>query len=242
MIWFKKIIVPYYKSLIRFLDSSYDYYILFTKAMNKIVNPKNKPYIVVEGISNNNLDLRMVKKERAVMHAGTLSAEYGLKLLLDAFKEIKDDSVQLWFFGNGDMEEYIEKSCKVDKRIKFFGFRSRDEVFKYEKKAALLINTRDPDDEYTKYSFPSKTFEYMVSGTPFLTTKLGGIPEEYYKYLYVIEEYNTGGISKKIEVILNKPQNELNNFGNMARNFVLENKNNIIQASRIFNLFVEKEL
>ena len=59
------------------------------------------------------------------------------------------------------------------------------------KEAKLLINLRNPEDKYTKYSFPSKTFEYMVSGTPFFTTKLEGIPSEYYNYLYCIDSYET---------------------------------------------------
>lgn len=242
MIWLKRVILPFYKKLIYKIDTSYDYYILFTKAMNKKVNPKNKPYLTIEGIYQDNLNLSIEKKERAIMYAGTLSAEYGLKMLLDAFKEIRDDGVQLWLFGNGDMNGYIEQASNIDRRIKYFGFKPREEVFKYEKKATLLINMRNPNDEYTKYSFPSKTFEYMVSGTPFLTTWLEGIPEEYYNYLYVIKEYNVDNIRKKIEEILRLPQNELNDFGNRARKFILENKNNTIQTNRIYNFLTNKKL
>ena len=97
----------------------------------------------------------------------------------------------------------------------------------------LLINTRNPEDEYTKYSFPSKTFEYIVSGTPFLTTRIAGIPEEYYKYLYVINDYSVASVKQKIEEVLAKPQSELDDFGQQARQFVLENKNSEIQAKKI---------
>jgi len=47
--------------------------------------------------------------------------------------------------------------------------------------------------------------EYMVSGTPFLTTRLEGIPHEYYKYLYTIDDYSVGSVKQKIEEILAKP-------------------------------------
>lgn len=239
MIWLKRVILPYYKKLVNGLETSYDLYILFTEAMNEKVNPKNKPYLVMEGIYNNNLDLSKRKKEKAIMYAGTLSFEYGIEIFLDAFEQIQDEDLQLWLFGDGDMRAYIQELCARDNRVKFFGFKPHEEVFEHEKRAILLINTRNPEDKYTKYSFPSKTFEYMVSGTPFLTTRLEGHPKEYYNYLYTVENYTVESVKHKIIEILSKPQSELDEFGEKARQFVLENKNCSVQVKKIIEL-VEK--
>ena len=233
MIWLKRIILPYYKKLVNGLETSYDLYVLFTEAMNGKVNPTKKPYLIMEGIFNNNLDLATLEKTKAIMYAGTLSFEFGIKLFLDAFEQITDEDLQLWLFGDGDMREYITELCSRDSRVTFFGFRPHEEVFVYEKRATLLINTRNPDDSYTKYSFPSKTFEYMVSGTPFLTTRIGGIPEEYYQYLYIIKDYSVESVKQKIEEVLTNPQSELDDFGETARQFVLENKNSVVQAKMV---------
>ncbi|MGE6611538.1 glycosyltransferase [Peribacillus sp. NPDC076916] len=230
---FKKYLLPFYIKLVEFVEHNYDGYVLFTKPMNDRVNPSGKPYIVMEGIFNNDLDLSKVTKSRSIMYAGTLAFEYGVKNILDAFEEIKDNELELWLFGDGDMREYIEKLVLRDKRVKYFGFKPRAVVFEYEKKASLLINARNPEDEYTMYSFPSKTFEYMVSGTPFLTTNIKCIPEKYLKYLYIIDKSDIHSIKKGIEVILAKPDWELDEIGKRARNFILENKNSSVQSKKI---------
>ena len=103
-------------------------------------------------------------------------------------------------------------------------------------KVTLLINPRPTNEEYTKYSFPSKNMEYMVSGTPILTTKLPGMPKEYYKHVYLIEEENVDGLKNILIDILNKPVEELYKFGNGAKEFVLNKKSNIMQAKKIINM------
>ena len=50
-----------------------------------------------------------------------------------------------------------------------------------------MINPRSTLDDFTKYSFPSKTIEYMYSGTPLLTTRLKGIPNEYFDFVFSAE-------------------------------------------------------
>ncbi|WP_282938855.1 glycosyltransferase [Paenibacillus sp. RC67] len=240
IVFIKRILLPLYLKLVKYIESNYDLYILFTKPMNTRVNPKNKPYLVMEGIYNNELELSKVQKKKAIMYAGTLSHEYGIKNILDAFEQLEDNEIELWLFGDGDMKKYINDICLRDQRIQFFGFRPHEEVFKYEKMATLLINVRNSDEEYTAYSFPSKTFEYMVSGTPFLTTKLKGIPEEYYSYLYTIESTNATSLKHKIEEIFTKPEYELKNFGLRAREFILNEKNSDIQAKRIVEFIREK--
>ncbi|WP_100401588.1 glycosyltransferase [Bacillus sp. FJAT-42315] len=239
MPWFKRMILPLYMKLVNFVEHQYDGYVLFTEPMNKKVNPKNKPFIVMEGIFNNDLDLSEAPKSKAVMYAGTLAFEYGVKNILDAFEQIHDDDLELWLFGDGDMREYIEQLSMRDRRVKFFGFKPRSEVFEYEKRATLLINARNPEDEYTMYSFPSKTFEYMVSGTPFLTTNLKCIPEEYQHYLYIVDKNNN--LKNTINNIINKSPSELKMKGEVARQFILKNKNSAVQASKIVQL-IQREV
>ena len=63
-------------------------------------------------------------------------------------------------------------------RIEFLGMLPRTDVLELQSKATILVNPRQPVGDFTKYSFPSKTIEYMASGTPLLMYKLPGIPEE----------------------------------------------------------------
>lgn len=82
----------------------------------------------------------------------------------------------LEIYGDGDYRaELVELAAKHD-RIIYKGLVSRDVIVARQKQVALLINPRPSSYEYTQYSFPSKIMEYMLSGTPVLTTKLPGIP------------------------------------------------------------------
>lgn len=89
-------------------------------------------------------------------------------------------------------------------------------------KAALLVNPRPIKPEYTKYSFPSKNMEYMVSGTPLMTTKLPGIPKEYYPYIYLLEDESPEGIARRLNEILNISMIERNEKAKEARKFVIK--------------------
>jgi hypothetical protein len=75
----------------------------------------------------------------------------------------------------------------------------------------------------------------MSSGTPVLTTKLRGIPREYYPYLFFIEEETEKGIAESIRKITEMEQNKLNAFGFDAKRFVTENKNKNAQGRKLID-------
>ena len=87
-----------------------------------------------------------------------------------------------------------------------------------------------------KYSFPSKTMEYMASGTPVLTTVLPGMPREYHPYVYLLEDETADGITEKLKAVLENSNETLFRKGTKARRFVLEQKNNVIQARKILEM------
>ena len=112
------------------------------------------------------------------------------------------NNYQLWICGNGDAKDVVEELAKKDSRIKYYGLIPRDEVLKLQQEADLLINPRFSTDEYTLYSFPSKTIEYMLSSTPVLMHRLPGIPDEYEPYIFYGEDESDEGFAKKIYEIV----------------------------------------
>ena len=100
------------------------------------------------------------------------------------------------------------------------------------------MNPRQNDtySNYTKYSFPSKIMEYMTSGVPVLTYKLEGIPDEYDEYLYYVRGDTEDDLKNAIEDICNKNKQELLEFGNRAREWVLKEKNCVVQCAKIINM------
>ncbi len=219
----------------------FDSFIYLTKEMNERINKYDKPWDVIEGMVNPddfNANHKVLKSEKkAILYTGTLAQRYGIKDLLDAFSGIDDDRFELWICGAGDSEELIRMKAKQDGRIKFYGLLSREKVLDLQRKATVLINPRNADDEFTKYSFPSKIMEYMLSGTPAIIKALPGIPDEYFNYLYVISNSANESLQKKIIEVLNKEEIELRNFGLKAQNFVIEKKNYIFQSKKIVELF-----
>lgn len=216
-------------------------YVFLTEYMNEIVNKNKKPYIIMEGITTLKTDDMICKEEitkkNYVMYAGGLYEEYGIKNLIEAFSLIENNKFELHIYGQGDLENYIKNIKNAN--IKYYGVINNELIKQKEKKATLLVNPRFTDKEYTKYSFPSKTIEYMKSATPVLTTKLKGIPKEYFRYIYTFEEETPKGMATEIKKILNKKPEELIEKGIKAKEFVCKEKNNLNQAKRILNLILD---
>jgi glycosyltransferase involved in cell wall biosynthesis len=224
----------------RKVSSKFDGYVFLTESMNGVINTNNKPYIVIEGfcdIEMKNVSNSFSEKENknVVIYAGGVNRKYGIKNLIDAVVGL--DDVELWIYGVGDLSSELEKEHPDNVVLK--GPRSNSEVVLAETKAMMLVNPRPTDEEYTNYSFPSKTLEYMSSGTFTLSTRLGGIPEEYFNHLGIIEDYSSSGIRDTIITALAKGREELHKLGMKAKSFVLDNKNNFKQGEKIIYFFKE---
>ena len=77
----------------------------------------------------------------------------------------------------------------------------------------------------------------MVSGTPVLTTILPGMPVEYHQYVYMFDKGETvDGYASVLNQVLSLPLEQLQEKGKEARQWVLRNKNNYLQAKRIIDL------
>lgn len=225
------------------LISISDGYVFLTEAMNEALNLKAKSFCIIEGLADvqllSNKNKREVNNEVKVFHySGGLFEKFGVKTLIDAFTLINRKDVQLHLFGNGDLINYIHKCKEKDSRIFFFGYKRNKDVLNDQLNSLVLLNPRFSYEDYTRYSFPSKTIEYMASGTPLLTTKLPGIPEEYFNYVYVFDEETVEGYKIAMESILDIPNSKIVEFGAQAKNYVLTHKNNKIQAEKFYRTFI----
>ena len=81
----------------------------------------------------------------------------------------------------------------------------------------------------------------MVSGTPMITTKLAGMPLEYYEHVYFFDDESVDGMNHSLNSILSEAKETLHEFGSKAKKFVIQNKNNKKQSERILN-FVDNDL
>jgi len=212
-----------------------DSFVLLSQYMAERLPIGDKPWMVMEGIYNTNDNITNVPKEpyKTILYTGNLAKRYGILDLLEAFTKINSPDFRLWLCGNGDGLEKIQEIQKRDSRIEYFGILPRNEVLKLQKRATLLVNPRHSYEEYTKYSFPSKTMEYMASGTPTLMSKLPCLPKEYEPYIYFFDDESIEGMKNKIIEICEKSQEELSEFGQKAAEFIHTQKNEIAQTKKI---------
>lgn len=213
----------------------FDAYILLTEQMNEVVNPLGKPYMVMEGLCSSTIpELREKNKKRILMYAGSLwEHDAGIEYFVNGFIKANLDNAELHLYGTGTLVPWIEEISKKYPAVKYMGCVTNDEIVKLQCEATLLVNPRPSDEEFCKYSFPSKTIEYMLSGTPVLMTRLPGVPKEYLEHVYTIDEENEDAVFETLKTIFNKDNDELVEFGLSGRNFVLTNKNCFRQCEKI---------
>lgn len=229
------------KKLANFVIRHCTGYVLLTEAMNDYLNHKGKPYVILEGHADITMGQRIPAMEkktepRVCFYAGGVSKQYGLGNLVEGFRKADLPNARLHIYGPGDYVEELQQIAAEDVRIFYGGMLLNTQIVEKEQEATLLVNPRPTDEEYVKYSFPSKTMEYMASGTPVLTTVLPGMPKEYHPYVYLLEEETAEGIARKLKEVLAHSDEELFRKGSAARDFVLQQKNNVIQAQKILEM------
>ena len=223
-----------------------DSFILLTEQMNERVNKKKRPYIVLEGhvdseapIPEEQLKFEEINGKKVVLYAGSIRKIYGIQNLVNGFLNADIDNSELRIYGNGDFKQELEALCDINSKLKYMGIAENAEIVRQEQKASLLVNPRPTSPEYTKYSFPSKNMEYMVSGTPVLTTVLPGMPREYYPYVILLEDESPEGVCDALKAFFNSDLSKRKKFGKAAREFVLSNKSNVVQAKKIVQFLSE---
>lgn len=187
----------------------------------------------------NNIENKYEKN--VCLYSGSIKRVYGISALVEGFLMAKIQNSELHIYGEGDYATELQDICERFPQIKFWGTVTNEKVVEEQVKATLLINPRPNTGEYTMYSFPSKNIEYMASGTPALATKLPGIPKEYFEYNYIIEESTPEAICCSLQHVFSHSRKELHKKGAAARRFVMENKNNLIQARRVAEMLDENK-
>ena len=111
------------KGLANFVIRHCTGYILLTQAMNDYLNPKGKPYVILEG----HADITMAEKKpamekklkpRVCFYAGGVSKQYGLENLVKGFCLANLPDTRLHIYGPGD---YVEELKSMDDDRIFYG-------------------------------------------------------------------------------------------------------------------------
>ena len=203
-----------------------DSFVLLTEQMAEYLRIR-VPYVVMEGIST----LQTLKDRKGecgiktVLYTGTLHKRFGILNLVSAFEGIEDPSYRLVICGTGDSEAEIRESAQRDARIEFKGQMRREDILELQKEATVLVNPRQNNEEFTKYSFPSKNLEYLSSGVPLIAYKLDGIPDEYDAYINYVPEDSVESLRQTLVEICEDTDGRAAKRALDAARFVVEEKN-----------------
>ena len=194
------------------------------------------PALVVEGGVDVNAvaaPRKVSSDDRVILFSGTLNEVNGTRLMLQAFARTTDPSYRLRVFGRGPLEQLVADAAAADPRIEYRGHRPNEEILDEQRNAMVLLNPRPSGHPITRYTFPSKLHEYMMSGRPVITTRLPGIPETYYPHLYLLDPESPEGLAALIDEVCHSPAEQLDSLGASAREFVVTNKSWLMQARRV---------
>lgn len=219
--------------------SNSDGLVLLTEAMMDFIE-KPVSHIVMEGIVDvETMDLDTKNEgsdKKIIIYTGTLRRIFGVMNLVNAFQLIDNAEVELWICGSGDAKEDIEEAARQNSRIKFFGLVDSQTALRMQSQATVLVNPRTSEGEYTKYSFPSKTMEYLLSGKGTIINRLPGIPEEYYDYVFTPEDESVEALAECIKMVLTMDPQMLKARTQAGRDFIISQKNSKIQVKRIVDM------
>lgn len=168
-----------------------DSFVLLTEQMKEALPVGDKPCRVVEGIIAQlpepaKMDAA-AEREKYIVYTGKMDGVFGVKSLVDSMSLLDDSDYRLVLCGQGDSFDYALAASKQDPRIMALGQVSPETAAQWQSRAAVLINPRANVGEYTKYSFPSKNIEYLLSGKPVAAYMLDGMPDCYRDFIYEIE-------------------------------------------------------
>jgi len=226
--------------LFRKLIADIDCFVLLTDAMGDRLGIPPARRVVVEGIFDpiDDEDAAATPSERPadefpILYTGTLAARYGISDLLDAFERLERPEARLWICGDGDARPRLESLAARDVRVTYFGQVSRSQALALQRQAAVLVNPRRAEGEFTKYSFPSKTMEYLASGKPVVMHALPGVPQEYHDFLVIPRTQDASGLAEVLDDLAGRPAADLLELGRRGQVFVLNAKNPEKQVGKV---------
>jgi len=196
-------------------------------------NLSGRPFIRVDGGVSRFLveetgrllaDRRVDEAHFTIVATGSLSAHNGVREILAAFSQLEGSRYRLVLAGRGELESEISEAEAQDPRIDFKGFLKTQDLLALHATADVLVSMRVTQSINTSYGFPSKTFEYLLSGVPVVTTATGHMRAEYGPYCFILEEESPTALAELLRKIERIAPAERKRIGLAAREFMVENK------------------
>lgn len=178
---------------IQFLQSA-DSYIFSTELLNRMLNVRNKPYVIIHGTyqvepkRNDQSDLpRMNRENERMIHcvyAGTFDPRKGGATAAAAAAAYLPANYHIHILGFGtaeDTKRMQETVAQLSKRcactVTFDGLLSGEEYIRFIQSCDIGLSTQNPDADFNATSFPSKVLSYLANGLRVVSIRIPAIEQ-----------------------------------------------------------------
>lgn len=225
--------------------TKYNGLLVLNKNAQKLFAP-NLPFITIHGGIDTNDYLHLDKKNeskkspqkiKTILYVGALIEYNGIESMLKAFNKVGNDDVNLVIYGSGPLQSLVESYAAKDKRIIYKGQTDNESLLTIQKHSDFLINPRPVDSYISNVTFPSKIFEYWLSGTPILSTRLECLTEDFSSYLNFVSD-NPENMALDINSYLQMDYSLLKTKAEKARKIISTDFNWTKQAEWIVNFMI----
>ena len=199
-----------------------DGYITLTEGLNLLFNQNNKDHITIEGIvESKEVDADVSVEGKYIFFGGALLPRYGVFNLIEAFKNIKDPSISLLICGHHGNAKQIEEAIGDDMRIKYLGTLPVKEVLALEKYALANINPRPFTQDLDRLSIPSKTLEYLASGSLTISVRNTELEKTFKNYAIWAKSGSPKDLEDSLNAAISMSEEERKNIAKQAKTIAI---------------------
>lgn len=217
--------------------AKFDNFVVLSKCVKQDILAEKNVVVIEGGVGESDI----IEEEKTstndddivIVYSGALTEYNGIINLIESMRYVESKNVELRIYGSGYLQEYVINSQKYDTRIKYCGQISNDEMRRCQREADILINPRQVNNQISRYTFPSKTFEYFLSRTLVVSTHIPSYPEEYLDKMIIAED-SPVGIAKAIKKVLCMSRDEKSQLEKKAYLFVINEKKWSVQVKKIY--------
>lgn len=202
-----------------------DSFVYLAEKMKEATGNVDKPYIVFPGIVNLDTYKGLTKEKSKtidIVYSGTISKQFDIDFLVEAFKQTKRDDLRLILVGGGEGVNYVKEEANKDKRIEYRGVVSREDALKIQLNATYLVNPRLPNHNFSDYSFPSKTMNYLLTLNPFISFATKAFPKDIASLLIEPESYEVESLTKIFDKLENNPKVDEDKVLSILKNYTVD--------------------
>lgn len=228
-----------YKNKLMKLGQSLDGYVSLTKAITELYNVRNKPFIQIDGVSEDIEEIgKPLIKDKYIYFGGSLMEEYGVYSLIEAYKELSLKDIKLVLCGHHVFIDQLNAAIKDNKNIIYLGPVNYDDNLNLIKHSLFSVNPRPINPKIDEYSIPSKTLECLSLGVINITVDNKLLKEHYKDVIIWSKTSSKDDLKEAIIAALDLSKEEKDKLIKLGKEKVMERTSLEVVGKQIHDLII----